>query len=222
MSKVYIGVGHGGSDSGAVANGFKESNLNLAIANACANYLTRHGVDVLQSRTKDTDRTINSKVKEANAWGAELVVEIHNNAGGGDGAEVYHSVVGNASKALAQNILDAITAIGQNSRGIKTKTGNGGRDYFGIIRDTYAPAVLVECAFMDTKDIQIIDTPAEQEAMGEAIARGILKTLGIATNTSKAKDVLYRVQVGAYRDRANAEAQLEKLKAAGFEAFITA
>ena len=32
MVKVFIGVGHGGSDPGAVANGLRESDLNLSIA----------------------------------------------------------------------------------------------------------------------------------------------------------------------------------------------
>lgn len=118
-------------------------------------------------------------MREANAFGANLVVEIHCNAGGGDGTEVYYSRVGGKSKTLAQNILNEICKLGQQSRGIKTKIGSSGRDYFGMVRDTNAPAVLVECAFMDSKDVQLIDTLAERVKMGESIARGILLTLGI-------------------------------------------
>ena len=85
----------------------------------------------------------------------------------------------------------------------------------------------MECAFLDNKtDVQIVDTTAEQKAMGVAIAKGILKTLGIAYKkpeaTAPATGKLYRVQVGAYSVKANAEAQLAKVKAAGFaDAFIT-
>ena len=118
-------------------------------------------------------------MREANAFGADLVVEIHCNSGGGDGAEVFYSRVGGKSKTLAQNILNEICKLGQQSRGVKTKIGSSGRDYFGMIRDTNAPAVLVECAFLDTKDVHLIDTPAERVKMGESIARGILLTLGI-------------------------------------------
>lgn len=192
--KVYIGVGHGGSDPGAVANGLKEKNLTLSIANACAAYLKKHAVQVLQSRTKDEDDTVNQKVAEANKFGADLVVEIHINAGGGDGVEVYHSVQGGTGKKLATNILNAIKAIGQQSRGIKTKVGSSGRDYFGIIRSTAAPAVLVECAFIDSKDVQIIDTEVERVKMGQAIARGVLKTLGIAEIKNTAKSP-YKVRI---------------------------
>ena len=44
MARIFIGVGHGGSDPGAVANSLKEKDLNLAIAIAVRDELTRHGV----------------------------------------------------------------------------------------------------------------------------------------------------------------------------------
>ena len=37
--KVYLGVGHGGKDPGAVGNGFEEEDLNLSVATACYNAL---------------------------------------------------------------------------------------------------------------------------------------------------------------------------------------
>jgi N-acetylmuramoyl-L-alanine amidase len=225
--KVFLGVGHGGSDPGAVANGFKESALNLSIAMACQDELARHGVLVKMSRTKDESESVASKVNECNAFAPDLALDIHNNAGGGDGAEVFYSVYGGTGKALAVNILDEVVKIGQNSRGAKTKTNSSGSDYFGFIRTTKAPAVIVECAFVDNKtDMQILDTKAEQIAMGQAIAKGILRSLGVAYKPEESKaaqtttGTLYRVQVGAYGVRANAEAMQQKLKAAGYDAII--
>ena len=178
--KVYIGVGHGGSDPGAVANGFKEKDLNFSIALACYEVLSRHGVNTLMSRKKDENDPLSERIKECNAFSPDLAVDIHNNAGGGDGAEVYHSKRDGSDDALAKNILDAIVAIGQNSRGLKTKTLDNGSAYFGFIREIKCPAVLVECAFVDNKtDLAIVDTQAEQKTMGIAIAKGILKTLGM-------------------------------------------
>ena len=177
--KVYIGSGHGGSDPGAVANGFKEKDLNLAISLACEAELKRHGVEVKMSKTKDEDDPYSVTLPEVNKYAPNVAVEIHCNAGGGDGAEVYHSKRDPVDDALAKNILDAITAIGQNSRGLKTKELSNGSAYFAWIRELNCPAVLVECAFMDTKDIEIIDTAAEQKTMGIAVAKGILKTLGV-------------------------------------------
>lgn len=179
--KVFIGVGHGGKDSGAVGvNGIKEKDLNLAIAKACNEELVRHGVKTKMSRTKDENDDLNEEIRECNAYAPDLAIDIHNNAGGGDGVEAFYHYKGGISKTLAENVLAEIVKIGQNSRGAKTRKGADGRDYYGFIRMTNAPAVIVECAFVDNKtDIKIIDTAAEQKKMGIAVAKGILKTLGI-------------------------------------------
>lgn len=181
MSKVFIGVGHGGADPGAVANGVKEKDINLAIALACHDVLEAHGVTVGMSRHKDESDDLSEEIRECNAFAPDYALDIHNNAGGGDGVEIFHSKAGTADDKLAQNVLDAIKAIGQNSRGLKTRLLSDGRDYFGFIRQVNAPSIIVECAFVDNKnDLAIVDTAAEQKAMGEAIAKGILKTLGIS------------------------------------------
>lgn len=180
MRSVFLGVGHGGNDPGAVANGVKEKDLNLSIAKACAAELERHGVAVRMSRTKDENDSLDEEIKECNAFDPDVAVDIHNNAGGGDGAEAYYHYKGGLSKTLAEKILAEVVKIGQNSRGAKTKLNSSGTDYFGFIRETIPPAVIVECAFVDNKtDLQIVDTAAEQKAMGVAIAKGILATLGI-------------------------------------------
>ena len=222
--KVFISAGHGGSDSGAVGNGFKEKDLNLSIAMACGNYLKSKGVEVQMSRVKDEDDDLNQEARESNAFGPDLTVSIHNNAGGGDGVEAWYSIVGGLGKTCAENILAEVVKIGQNSRGAKTRKGSNGRDYYGFIRQTKAPAVIVECAFVDNAtDIQIIDTEPERVAMGEAIAKGILKTLGIAdsepvtTTTSVTKsieEVAKEVIAGKY---GNGEARKIALKNAGYD-----
>lgn len=184
MAKVYIGVGHGGTDPGAVAGGYKEKDINLTTAMACYGYLKDNGVDAIISRTADRDVTISTKVKASNDFGAEYCLDIHYNAGGGDGSEVYVSKSGRGN-VLAGNILDELRIIGQNSRGVKLKTTSDGRDYFGFIRDTKAPAALVECAFLDNpKDMEIANTAEKQRIIGIAIAEGVLKTLGITEGTS--------------------------------------
>lgn len=228
---LFLNPGHGGSDPGAVANGLAEEDLNLTTALACRDELKRHGVTVVMGREKDVDKTSSQIVAACNASGADLAVDIHHNAGGGDGAEVYYYSGGGTSETLANNVLAQIIKIGQNSRGKKTRLADDGSEYYYFIRETVPPAVIVECAFLDNKtDVKIVDTVAEQKAMGVAIAKGILKTLGIAYKaptaskpattkpaTTKAR---YRVQVGAFADRKNAEQMLKDLKAKGFKGLI--
>ncbi|MBR5845499.1 MAG: N-acetylmuramoyl-L-alanine amidase [Rikenellaceae bacterium] len=224
MSKVFIGAGHGGGDSGAVGRGgLLEKSLNLSIAKACAAELERHGVKVKLSRTKDENDPVEQEVAECNSYAPDLAVDIHNNAGGGDGAETFYSRVGGTGKKLAENILTEIAAMGQKSRGAKTRLNSSGADYYAFIRQTKAPAVIVECAFVDSADIALIDTEPERTAIGEAIARGILRTLGIAYKPEKSPQEprkFYRVQTGAFSDERNAKAEVQRLKRAGFEAII--
>ena len=176
MTKVYVDAGHGGSDPGAVKY-LTERDVNLVIAKACRDYLESNGVSVKMSRTSNsTNTSINSMAKEANNWGADYVVSIHNN-----GFEVYHTIGGGKGKTLAANIEAEVKKIGQNSRGLKTKKNSSGTDYFGMIRLTNAPAVICEGFFVDNAtDVKIADTAAEQKAFGYAYARGILKTAGIS------------------------------------------
>ena len=215
--KVFIGVGHGGSDPGAVKY-ITEKEYTLKVAYALSEILSKNGVDFKLSRTQDIDTDLDSKVRMCNAYRPDLVVDIHFNAGGGQGFEVYYSVVGGTSKKLAENINAEVKKL-MSSRGIKTKTGNSGRDYFGIIRDTDAPAVLCEGGFVDSKkDADYIK--ANYKKLAEAYANGILKTLGITPKTvTPAKPNLYRVrkswkdaksQIGAYSSLANAKKVCKK------------
>jgi N-acetylmuramoyl-L-alanine amidase len=218
VPKVFLGVGHGGTDSGAIGDGFNEKDLNLSIALACNEILVNHGVTVMMSRTKDENDNINDEIKECNTFKPDLAIDIHNNAGGGDGAECFYHHKGGKGKTLAENILTEIVKIGQNSRGIKTRVNSSGKDYYAFIRETTAPAIIVECAFIDNPtDIQILNTQDRQTVMGTAIAKGILRTLGIPFVKPTR---LYRVQVGAYELKSNAEITKNKLESYGFKALI--
>lgn len=220
MAKVFLSAGHGGSDPGAVGNGLKEKDINLAIMLACQAELVRHGVTVVCSRTTDENDPVAEEVKEANASGADIAVSFHTNAGGGDGSESFYYAGSSKGKKLAELCEKYTKQLGQNSRGVKTNN-------LMFTRATKMPAVLCECAFIDTaKDIAIVDTAAEQRAFGMAYAMAILEYLGISykakeTSTPAASSgTLYRVQVGAFSVKANAEKLAAELKAKGYSTII--
>ena len=182
MGKVFISAGHGGSDPGAVGY-IEEAEVNLNMALACRDYLEANGVEVRMSRIIDENDDLNEEIRECNEYNPDLAVSIHNNAGGGDGCEVYHSIFVGMGKTLAENINEELINIGQNTRGVKTrKSSKGNYDYYGFIRSTKASAVIVECVFVDNKaDAEQADTLEEQKTFGVAIAKGILKTLGVTS-----------------------------------------
>lgn len=225
MSRVFQGVGHGGVDPGAAANGLIEKNVNLDIAISCNQVLVAHGVLTAMSRYKDENDDLSEEIRECNAFKADIAIDFHNNAGGGDGCEIYYHYKGGVSLDLARNIEAEIIKIGQNSRGCKTKIGSDGRDYYGFIRETDCPAVIVECAFLDNaNDIQAINTLQKRNEMGVAIAKGILKTLGIAfkahitptTSSNGLKRVIVDgKQIGAYKEASNVLNETKKAMSAG-------
>lgn len=211
MVKVFLSAGHGGADPGAVANGLYEKVINLNTLLACKSELERHGVTVICSRNKDENDPVTQEVKEANASGADIALSFHINAGGGDGFEAYYYDTSEKGKKLASLCEKAIKKLGQNSRGIKS----GNKLYF--VKNTTMPAVLVETFFIDNnKDKTFGDTVSEQTAIGEAYAKAILEYFDITYKNKKT----YRVQVGAYNNKSNAEVTKKKLESAGFEAII--
>ena len=147
MAKIAFFAGHGGDDTGAIGvNSIHEATQTRAIADECVKIATAMGHTCITNGPATL--LIDEKVAYANAQKVDCLIEIHENSGGGHGVEVYYSIKGGKSRELAVNI-DATLAHIYTDRGIKTKTGDHG-DYFGVIRDSIAPAVLVECMFVDS------------------------------------------------------------------------
>lgn len=172
--RVFIGVGHGGSDPGACANGLRESAVALVVALSMRDELLRHGLIVGISRTTDEDDRLAEEIRECNSFAPDLAVEVHFNAGGGIGAEIYIQSGNTHSMLLGQCIMKRITGeLGQKSRGLKTNTR------LGWTRQVSAPAVLVEGAFLDSENVSFVNTTEKQRAFGVAYAWGVLDYLGI-------------------------------------------
>lgn len=181
MARVFIGVGHGGSDPGAVGR-VREADANLVIALKLREELLRHGVTVGISRITNELDPLAEEIREANAFGADICIDVHNNAGGGNGFEVYRQTNGHAvqSERLATCISTRVDEIGQENRGVKTKLNKAGTDYFGFLRQIKAPAVIVEGFFVDSNDALGFDTIPEQQTLAVAYAKGILDYFGIS------------------------------------------
>ena len=233
--RVFIGVGHGGKDPGALKY-IKEADANLQMALGLKAELERHGIIVGVSRLKDEDDPLTEEIKEANAFAPDVAVECHNNAGGGDGFEVYHQTNGYATKSikLAQCIEARVVASGQKSRGVKTRLNGSGTDYFGWCRQVKAPAVLCEGFFVDNAtDSRDYNTAAKQQAFGRVYAWGVLDYLGIAIKPQvdkpagkpveqpqADKNLLYTVQVGAFASAKSAADLYAKLDDMGYFVFF--
>jgi len=217
--KVWLDAGHGGSDPGATANGLVEKAMTLVSVLQTKVVLEAHGFEVGLTRSTDTSVDLDSRGKMANDFGAAIFVREHYNAGGGDGAEDIFSIYHGVGEQLANTVLAAINKVtGQNLRPSYCKQGDHG-DYFAVIRETNMPCVIVEPAFIDSADRSLVDTIPEQQAMGTAIAIGILNHFGVTyapvvhitpaapvtvgIGQSKIASLQVALNAGGYSDNAN-------------------
>lgn len=166
--RVYIDPGHSSKDPGAV--GFAvERDLN----EITAKYMHAHLQEVYDCESMIDPITNNSPKKvadNANAYGANLLVSIHNNAGGGDG---YEALVYNEKRRELGEIFEkCVKAAGQNSRGVKL------RPDLGVLKHSNMPAILNEGAFVDNKkDIADWDEEHELKKLGIAYAEAAAEFL---------------------------------------------
>lgn len=226
--KVFIGVGHGGSDPGAVYEpaGLYEDEVNLAVALAMKDELEKYQLTVKMSRETDENDPLNEEIQEANAFAPDVAVEVHTNIGGGSGFEVYRQTstsFGDQSLRLAQEISDCVrlTYAPMRNPSIRTKLMSTGKDWFGWLRRVNCPAVLCEGFFVDNEiDREFYKDRAALLNLGKAYAHGVLSYLGIKLNPDTGTDVIYRVQTGAFAKKENAKAYAEMLEAAGYPTII--
>ena len=85
---VVIDPGHGGGDSGAVAHGMVEKDLNLDVGLRVARALRAHGVGVHLTREDDHFVPLPDRVRQANALPGAIFVSIHFNDASGDGKAI--------------------------------------------------------------------------------------------------------------------------------------
>ncbi|MDW8514774.1 N-acetylmuramoyl-L-alanine amidase [Priestia flexa] len=194
MKKIYLDAGHGGTDSGAVGNGLLEKNLVLKLQQYMISFLNTNytGFTLQTTRTTDTFLSLSERASKANAWGADVFMSIHVNAGGGTGYEdyIYNGSVSSATvnyrNRVHEQVIPVLAAYNHTNRGKKAAN-------FAVLRLTNMPAVLTEIAFIDTtKDANLLKNEAFLQAMANAYARGIAVYLNLPVRQS----TVYTIQAG--------------------------
>ena len=186
---VYLDAGHGGYDPGASYFGISEKSLTLAIQSRVKAKLEAEGYQVVTTRTSDTYVDLTDRSHAANASESDIFVSIHINASGSSAAQgietyyyqpyaeypsrinaTYHanSTRLSMSDTLANAIQSSlINATGAQNQGVKRQT-------FAVLRETTAPAVLLELGFLSNpQEAARLNTSAYQETLANAIVAGI-------------------------------------------------
>ena len=186
---VYLDAGHGGYDPGASYFGISEKSLTLAIQSRVKAKLEAEGYQVVTTRTSDTYVDLTDRSRAANASESDIFVSIHINASGSSAAQgietyyyqpyaeypsrinaTYHANPTRLSMSdtLANAIQSSlINATGAQNQGVKRQT-------FAVLRETTAPAVLLELGFLSNpQEAARLNTSAYQETLANAIVAGI-------------------------------------------------
>lgn len=187
MVRSYHDLGHGeGGDPGAVSGNFIERDMNIITGRACAERLAAAGWEV---KVEEGALTIAENAAAANKFGADILLSHHYNAGGGDRGEVIFSVRP-GSEQLANAVATGLKAAGQTNVRTYTKLNSQGTDYFGILRLSNMPAVIIEPCFIDNvKDREIADTEEEMRQLGYHIADALIAFYGGKIQEGEDEDV---------------------------------
>lgn len=180
---VVIDAGHGGYDSGAVGKkGTKEKDITLKVALQVGQILEKKGVKVIYTRTSDNITWAKNEKQDlkyrsdlSDKAKADLYISIHINSSiikSVKGIETYYAPGSAKAKALASEIQrKMVESLKFKNRGIKSER-------FYVLRNTNAPAVLVELGFIsNASEEEILKSSKYQSTYAEGIAGGILSYL---------------------------------------------
>lgn len=195
---VVIDPGHGGlnggADDGAVYNGVTERFINLQTARAMYDELSQYdNIRVyLTHDSADVQMSLKERAQFAQSVGADYLISLHYNASESHlhyGSEVWIPSVGNyyvEGYKFADTVLKEFREMGLNSRGIKTRVGDGEDEYYGIIRESEQlgiNAVIIEHCHIDNNyDSQYYDSDEDLAQFGKADATALAKYFGLSSS----------------------------------------
>lgn len=190
--KVVLDAGHGNQSNNQSPDGtYSEPEFALDMAERMRAILTRHGVAVTFTRTGTDNPTGKADTNDlqyrcdvANAIkDLDLFVSLHSNAAGSGwssarGWEIYASSPGDtagrniAAKSIAKRVREAgVTVHGEAVK----------HERFYVLKNTTAPAVLIEHGFHTSKeDVALLKSADYRKKLAVAQCKGILDYLGIA------------------------------------------
>jgi N-acetylmuramoyl-L-alanine amidase len=195
---VVLDAGHGGRETGAIGRlGSRESDLNLAVVSYAQEALEAAGISAIPTRTSDYRVAITARAAIVNAVKPKAVVSIHHNSSPSHlrdtpGTEIFHQAVGASSaesRRLAGLVYEEVTAMlarlevaewaATPRPGAKPRPNSNGDDFYGMLRRTQGiPTALAEIGFISNEqEERRYAEPAVQKAVGEAVARGIVRFL---------------------------------------------
>lgn len=218
--KICLDAGHYGKyNRSPVLKTYYESQMNWKLHNLLKSELEQYGFEVILTRNNQA-KDLAVYTRGTASKGCDLLLSIHSNACGTESVDYPVAIVQLDGKgtALGKKLADSVHKVMGTKQAGKTTTrkGNNG-EYYGVLRGAAAVGtlgIILEHSFhTNTRAAKWLSDDGNLAKLAEAEAEIIADYFGV-------KKTLYRVQVGAYSKKANAEAMLAKLKKAGFDGYI--
>lgn len=180
---IGLDAGHGGKYPGAIgASGLKESFVNLDIVQRIKQILEKKGAKVILSRDSDVDITMAQRKQIFLDGKIDLMMSIHNNAGGSPikemGTSTYYKSITN--RDLAQCVLNRMLDLDVRNFGL---TGNFN---FSLNAPTEYPNLLLEALFMSSlSEEEKLADPNFRQRIAEQTVKGIEDYLKLVKQSKK-------------------------------------
>lgn len=192
LKKPVIFPGHGGEVNGSYISKHKmhvfedgtevrEGVINRSICFYMAEFLRKKGFPFFYPDTElDTPLGVKTQIAERyhSTFSNCFLLDVHNNAGGGTGSEVFTSPGQTESDLIATAVYDAISQEMGSSWNMRHDYSDSDPDKeseFYVLMNTFLPSVLVECGFMDTRsDAEFVLSTKGQRRFGRALANAVL------------------------------------------------
>jgi N-acetylmuramoyl-L-alanine amidase len=184
---IVIDPGHGGMQPGAQGpNGLAEKDANLAIAHRVRSGL--QGARVYLTRYFDFTAGLIYRTSLANQLGAHALVSIHNNSvpdgpSSRPGSETWHQSQSGPSQRLSGllfgEVVEAlkpfkVSWVSDRDAGTRTRLNQHGQDYYGMLRGSKVPTVIVEAMFISNgPEADLLTKPEGQDAVAKALTRSL-------------------------------------------------
>ena len=215
MKRLVIDLGHGGHDPGAIGpNKTHESDIVLAIGKELNELLKGYELEVKFTRLSNVYLSLSERAKIANDFKADYFLSIHINSATDSsvrGVEVWqysnrNDKLNKFSKDLCEDVAKVFNV---RNRGVKLS------QKLSVLKNTNMPAALIEVDFISNvnaeKDLKI---SSNIKSVALAIRDNLIDLFELESVTSYS---LYKVCIGAYKDKNNAINQVILAKDKGFK-----
>lgn len=240
---IFLLRGHGNGDPGACANGYTEENLAQVIVDRVVELLKGKGLKVFTNSKTQNNYVTNCLVGHTFKYKFGYTIHLNSASSTASGTEIFVPINEQYVNTEAKMCKEIANILGVPTRGVKSrdynseathlrleKDGSKGTDYYKEIRRSWqnglSHSIIELCFISNINDVkQLLNN---KEKVCKIIVNNILVYLEKSTysiveqdnKVDKTDGKMYYVQVGAFKDKANAIELQKKLIKDGYNAII--